>query len=195
MKILDMSVRGVRQLMRFYKRPTESAEDFLRDGYKVARLYLEEAFRRSVAKTTDSLRRRSLSTLMVTMRRLEEQMLTTHQIQFGVLHEFTEGNVRRILSAVQASEHTSIDILPSDEAVIATDMGVEAFSLMRTHSNEDDFLRMTDEEVRHLIVDNGMQLEQNEDVPGIQGQSIFADIYGGENPEVTETDDAENVGP
>ena len=137
-----------------------------------------------------------MSTLMITMRQLEERTLTVRHALFGVLNEFTEDNVRRILIAVETNVHTRIDILPSYEAVMATSMRVEVFSLMCMYSgNQGDFLRMTQEEIRHLISKNGIELEENEEVPGIEGPSVFQDVFAGENLEGTETHDAENEGP
>ena len=137
-----------------------------------------------------------MSSLMISMRELEERTLRMHHAQFGVLYEFTEDNVRRILIAVATNVHTRMDILPSYEAVMATSMRVEVFSLMcMNSSNQGDFLRMTQEEIRHMISHHGNELEENEDVPGIEGPGVFQDIVAGENLEGTETHDAENEGP
>ena len=179
----DLSTRGLRQLMRFYRQPGDDIAEFLEDGMSLVRLYMEEAFHRVLLSTDEPLRKRAICSLMCTMRSFETHMIPAQQASLGVFFTFTEENVRAMaLRISQQPEDTSIEICPSFPRVMSSCMQIEVLSLMQVKP-EEGAIHISNEEVRALLDYHGHRLRETEVVPGASS-SRFEDLFVPEVPPV-----------
>ena len=171
-----MGTRGLRQLIKVYYHPTEDFTTFLERAISVVRLFLEEAFRRCLLSEASGMRKRALCGLMVTMRNFEAEMIPTHQASLGMFHTLTEAAVLRMAVRVNSHEVTSIEMCPSYEAAMRTEMRVEVVSLMLVRPVP-SLIAMTKAEVRALMEHHDHELFEGEEVQGNDGVSAFCDLF------------------
>ena len=172
-KAEDISMHGVRQLIKHYHSSREEITSFITRALRVVRLFLEEAFHRSVLEDSSGMRKRALCSLMVTMRNFEAEMILSNEL--GVFCTFTEEAVLRMARRINAEEDTSIEICPSFEVAMQSEMRLEVVSLMRLRPVP-RAISMTQAEVRALIGDN-KGLMEHEVVPGSEGVSAFKGLF------------------
>ena len=136
--------------MAYYLRPHEEVELFLSRAMRLMRLYIEEAWHRVMLTETNRLRRRSLSSLMVTMRSFEADMIPELQMSLGIFYTFTLANVREMSRKIASEvEETSIEMCPSYEGVMDSEMRLEVISLMLVKDEPPAMMMTQDEEVPH----------------------------------------------
>ena len=169
----DICMHGVRQLIRFYHSPHEDITSFISRALQVVRLFIEEAFHRSVLSESSGMRKRAVCSLMVTMRNFEAEMILSSEL--GVFYTFIEAAVMRMARRINIEEDTSIEICPSYEAAMQSEMRLEVVSLMRIRPVP-RAISMTQAEVRALIGDN-KGLMEHEVVPGSEGDSAFQGLF------------------
>ena len=169
----DICMHGVRQLIRCYHSPHEEITSFISRALQVVRLFIEEAFHRSVLSDSSGVRKRALCSLMVTMRNFEAEMILSSEL--GVFCTFTEAAVMRMARRINVEEDTSIEICPSFEVAMQSEMRLEVVSLMRVRPVP-RAISMTQAEVRALIGDN-KGLMEHEVVPGSEGVSAFDGLF------------------
>ena len=172
----DMGTRGVRQLMKTYHQPFEGITSFLERAMAVVRLFLEEAFHRCLLSDASGMRKRALCALMVTMRTFEAEMIPPKHASLGIFYTFTELAVLRMAVRVNSGKDTSIEMCPSYEAAMKSEMRVEVVSLMLVRPMP-TLIAMTQAEVRALLEHNDDELFEGEAVPGKDGASAFDDLF------------------
>ena len=172
----DMGTRGVRQLMKTYHQPFEGITSFLQRAMAVVRLFLEEAFHRCLLNDWSGMRKRALCSLMVTMRTFEAEMIPFKHAPLGIFYTLTPAAVMRMALRVNSDEDTSIEMCPSYEAAMKSEMRVEVVSLMLVRPVP-NLIAMTQAEVRALIEHNDDELFEGEAVPGKDGVSAFDDLF------------------
>ena len=172
----DMGTLGVRQLIKTYHDPIEDITSFLERAMAVVRLFLEEAFHRCLLSDASGMRKRALCALMVTMRNFEAEMIPTQHASLGIFYTLTEAAVMRMAVRVNSDEVTSIEMCPSYEAAMKSEMRVEVVSLMLVRPVP-NLIAMTQAEVRALIEHNDDELFEGEAVPGKDGVSAFGDLF------------------
>ena len=172
----DMGTRGVRQLIKTYYHPTEDFKTFLERAMAVVRLFLEEAFHRCLLSEASGMRKRALCGLMVTMRNFEAEMIQRNHAALGIFYTLTEAAVLRMAVRVNSHEVTSIEMCPSYEAAMQSEMRVEVVSLMIVRPAP-NLIALTKDEVRGLMEHNEDELFEGEEVPGNDGDSAFCDLF------------------
>ena len=139
---------------------------------------MEEAFHRVMLGEESPLRRRALCSLMTTMRMFESDMLPSLQSSLGVFYTFTLSNVRAMAARIaNPAEETSIEMCPSFDGVMDSEMRLEVLSLLLVRDDPPSMM-MTQEEVRCLIEHHGRTIDEGEEVPGRnEGPGLFEDIF------------------
>ena len=175
-KAEDMGTRGLRQLIKLYYDPTEDFKTFLERAMAVVRLFLEEAFHRCLLSDASGMRKRALCSLMVTMRTFEAEMIPGRHADLCIFYTLTEAAVMRMAVRVNSGKDTSIEMCPSYEAAMKSEMRVEVMSLMLVRPVP-NLIAMTQAEVRALIEHNNDELLEGEAVPGRNSVSVFDDLF------------------
>ena len=184
-KALDYGVRALRNLVRLYHAgQSEDMSSFVLRATKMVRLYYEESFVRSlmgVEGDTDeekNLRKSALCSLAVTLGNIEGATLGSNFMGKRMFVTFTEANVRALALNEVAGEYNSLEQLPSfNEAMSNADMAHEVFSLMPVRVHQQ--IVLSKREVRALIDQfNERPLPESVSVPGLAGDSPFAEVFG-----------------
>ena len=172
-RMMDIAVKGVRQLRVIYWTPTEGMSQFLQRAMRVVRLYLEVAFFRTLMGAHTGVLRASYCGLMLTWRNFEVDTLGDRFEDMFLFSSFTEEAVRRMAEAHRDGTDYSLRVCPSYEAVSnMSDMKVEIMSLAPVMVSPMR-IEMHKNEVRTLIEANGGELEEGEEVPGQDGLSVW----------------------
>ena len=177
-KCRDVAVRAVRQLIKVY------GGNNLEGKYTVVRLLLEESFHRVLlGMEGDVMRKRGLCAMMVTFKGIEENTMGDLMGSMGLFSTMDRANVSMIVMAVEAGGST-LRQMPSFEAAMAmSGLKHEVFSLLPVRMAPTT-IRMTKNEVRHVIQELCHRpLEEDEDVPGAEGPSMFEQFFQAEAEE------------
>ena len=178
-KCLDIAVRALRQLVKYYMGGNEDKASFLQRAIALVRLYFEEAFHRCLLGGEDALMKAAYCSIVVSMRSFEIDTLGARAPELGVFWTFTEGNVRSMAQRVGRNEPTSLEICPSfTEVMRSPDMRVEAFSLLLVRVQPSSIM-MSRAEVRHVIESLGGEVNEEEAprLPGTASPSPFAQFF------------------
>ena len=176
-KSQDIAVKTVRQLVLVYGAHEGDLAQFLLQANKLVRLYIEEAFHRCLLCTEVPVKRRALSSLMVTLRNLEAATLTEDMTAMSIFATFTLENVRALGMRVQRQQRTSIMMLPSyGEVMRSRTLAHEVYSLLVVRQPA-GFLAMSREEVQAIAEAHGCTVDEETVLPGREGGSLFAQVF------------------
>ena len=163
-------------MVRIYHNNDEAVSDFLKRAIEVVRLFIEEAFVRTLQEAKTSMRRRAYCSLMLTMKNFEATAFPEEHQDMGIFVTFDEHAVR-VMSVSRHVQTRPLRMLPSYDAVMSSpDLRVEAFSLMRTRMPR-EMIFMSNDEMRQLNVDRGHEAPGDAELPGFEGPGVFADMF------------------
>ncbi len=179
-KSQDIAVRALRQLVRVYMGNHEALGEFTMRAMVIVRLYVEEAFHRTLLSIEDPVRKRGLCSLITTMRSIEVHMLDAQLMSLGVWITLHEEAVRHIAMSVRRYEthgvRSGLESLPSFTAALChADLRVEIMSLLSVRVMPGMNV-MTEDEVRCLIAANGGEVGEDQQIVARQ-VSLFAGIW------------------
>ena len=175
-KVGDIAVLAVRKLVSLYFTPFEYMKDFVARATKLVRLLLEEAWHRTLWNTEDPKRRVALCNLVCQMRQLEEDSLPNAVRERGWWRSFNEKHVRYVAEKVREGTCWMGD-LPSFKMVMQNeDMCHEIYSLIDVRVMPDR-MHLRQRDVRHFHAHHGLELAEDEDVPGKVEHGVFECVF------------------
>ena len=81
---MDIAVRTMRQLVKYYLRDGEKKEEFVGKAILLVRLFFEEGWRRAVLGCEGKLMRSAMCSMVVSIRAFEVDTLGNHACDLGV---------------------------------------------------------------------------------------------------------------
>ena len=177
-KLNDLSVTYLRVLVGLYLRNSnESLGVFQRRAMSLIRLFLEEALCRCVSALEEVTMKEAMMSCMLTVHNIEQETFMSPTMStMGLFTMMTEERLRDMAVMLASGTH-DLRRLPSyREAMSNEDMMHEIFSLLPVRSPE-RAIAMTKNEVRTMIRVHTDTLRDEDEVPGQDGEGIFAGIF------------------
>ena len=175
----DIAVRTLRQLQRLYGKGVEEGKIFEDEAMHLVRLYLEESYHRTLLTYEKPSMRAAMSSMMLTMHRFEEKMMSGAGVpmEMRFFSTMTEDNMKKIAALVRFKTMT-VQRLPSFVAVMScTSMRHEVFSLIPCEVTK-DMVAMTKDEQVALIEEQDGKLKKGGEFKMVnEGPSLFDDIF------------------
>ena len=175
----DIAVRTLRQLQRLYGKGVEEGKIFEDEAMHLVRLYLEESYHRTLLTYEKPSMRAAMSSMMLTMHRFEEKMMSGAGVpmEMRFFSTMTEDNMKKIAALVRFKTMT-VQRLPSFVAVMScTSMRHEVFSLIPCEVTK-DMVAMTKDEQVALIEEQDGKLKKGGEFKMLnEGPSLFEDIF------------------
>ena len=175
----DIAVRTLRQLQRLYGKGVEEGKIFEDEAMHLVRLYLEESYHRTLLTYEKPVMRAAMSSMMLTMHRLEEKMMSGAgvPVEMRLFSTMTEANMKKIAALVML-KNMRVQLLPSFKAVMScTQMRHEVFSLFPCEVTE-DMVAMTRDEQVALIEDQDGKVRKSRKFSMVnEGRSLFDDTF------------------
>ena len=177
-KLNDLSVTYLRVLVGLYLRNSnESLRDFQLRAMSLIRLFLEEALCRCVSALEGVTMKEAMMSCMLTFHNIEQETFMSPTMStMGLFTMMTEGRLRDMAVMLASGTH-ELRRLPSyREAMSNEDMMHEIFSLLPVRTPE-RAITMTKNEIRTMIRAHTDTLRDEVEVPGQDGEGIFAGIF------------------
>ena len=177
----DIAVRTLRQLQRLYGQTLEEGKIFENEAMHLVRLYLEESYHRTLLTYEDPPMRAAMSSMMLTMHRLEEKMMSGAGVpmEMRLFSTMTEDNMKNIAALVRLTT-MKVQLLPSFEAVMqCNSMRHEVFSLIPCACEvSKDMVAMTLDDQRVLIEEQGNKVRHYDEFKMVnEGPNLFEDTF------------------
>ena len=174
-RTMDIGVRHLRQLVRYYLRSGAGLETFAKEAMQVVRLLFEEAWHRLLIGAKKPGMRPALCGIVATMRDFEVDTIGSAACEFGFFWTFSVGAMSRIAEKVGRYATTSVEDMPSWGSVMTQPLfRIEVSSLMLVRVQPSS-VKMSSREIKAVFEAKGKPLTEAEleKLVGVEGPSLF----------------------